>query len=87
MTKYDEITKIMWYNTVTKVLEDNMGLFEIILLVIAFLLISGGAAMLIYTLPIARNVYKTQLVRTSKEKWGRVCSAPENEEQLELRGM
>lgn len=61
-----------------------MGLFEIVLIVIAFLLISGVAAMLIYTLPIAKRVYETQLVRTSKEKWGRVCSAPENEEQLEM---
>lgn len=59
-------------------------LFFWILIIVLFLLLSGLTAMLIYTMPIAKNVYKKQLVRTDKEKWGRVCSAPENEEQLAM---
>lgn len=58
-----------------------MGPVGIILIVVAALLVSGVAAMLIFTMPVARKVYHNQLVRTSPDKWGRVCSAPENEEQ------
>lgn len=58
-----------------------MGPVGIVLIVAAALLVSGLVAMLIFTMPIARKVYNTQLVRTSPDKWGRVCSAPENEEQ------
>ena len=49
--------------------------------ILAFLALSGLAAMLIKTVPIAKRVYNQQLVRTEPEKWGRVCSCPENEEQ------
>lgn len=56
----------------------------IIALIIAFLLIGGLTAMLIFTLPISKRVYEDTLVRTSPEKWARVCSAPENEEQLQM---
>lgn len=61
-----------------------MGFFEIVILIVALLLLSGIAAMLGYTVPIAKRVYNEQLVRTSPEKWARVCSAPENEEQLQM---
>ena len=62
-----------------------MSLWLIILLiVILFLIVSGLVAMLIITYPIAKRVYEEQLVRTSPEKWGRVCSAPDNEEQLAM---
>ncbi len=58
------------------------------IIIAIFLLIGGGAvAMLTKTVPIARRVYQQQLVRTSSDKWGRVCSAPENEEQLEMWNM
>lgn len=53
-----------------------------IIAAILFLLVSGLVVMLIKTLPIAKRVYKAQLVRTSPEVWGRCCSAPDNEEQL-----
>ncbi|MGN1104067.1 MAG: alpha/beta hydrolase [Candidatus Coproplasma sp.] len=33
---------------------------------------------------IAVKVYKSQLVRTTPEKWGRECSAPDNEEQVAM---
>ncbi len=56
----------------------------IISIVIAVLLLGGIAAMFIYTYPISKRVYEEQLVRTTKEKWARVCSAPENEEQLQM---
>jgi pimeloyl-ACP methyl ester carboxylesterase len=55
-------------------------------LIIALLviLLSGVAVMLIKTVPIAKRVYKEQLVKTDKEKWGRVCSCLENEEQVAM---
>ena len=56
----------------------------IVLIVLAVLLLGGFIAMLAYTFPISKRVYNTQLVRTEPEKWGRVCSAPENEEQLAM---
>ena len=57
---------------------------EILLLVLGLLLVGGLVAMFIYTYPISKRVYRTQLVRTEPEKWGRVCSAPDNEEQLAM---
>lgn len=53
-----------------------------VFIALAVLLLGGIVAMLFVTLPIAKRVYFDNLVRTSAEKWGRVCSAPENEEQL-----
>lgn len=40
--------------------------------------------MIIVTNPIAQSVYEEQLVKTSSDKWLRVCSAPENEEQVAM---
>ena len=51
---------------------------------IAVLLLSGIAVMLWKTVPIAKKVYFSQLVRETPEKWGRVCSAPDNPEQLAM---
>lgn len=61
-----------------------MGLLEIILIVVGVLLLGGLIAMLAYTYPISKKVYETQLVRTSEDKWGRVCSCVENEEQWQM---
>lgn len=58
-----------------------MGPWGIVLIVAAVLVLGGLAAMVAVTMPIAKKVYEHQLVRTDPEKWGRVCSAPENEEQ------
>ncbi len=58
-----------------------MDILFIILIVFAALVISGIIFMLIFTYPLSKRVYVSQLVRTDKEKWSRVCSAPENEEQ------
>ena len=59
-----------------------MGPLIITLIIVAVLTLGGFVAMFCYTYPISKKVYKTQLVRTEPEKWGRVCSAPDNEEQL-----
>ena len=61
-----------------------MGFVGIVLLIAGVLVLGGFAAMLAYTFPIAKKVYNNQLVRTEPEKWGRVCSAPDNEEQLKM---
>ena len=49
--------------------------------IVAAALLGGLIAMLKITVPISKNVYNEQLVRTDTQKWGRVCSCPENEEQ------
>ena len=61
-----------------------MSTLGIVLIVIAVLLLGGVAGMLVYTVPLSKKIYQIQLVRTDTEKWGRVCSAPENEEQLAM---
>ena len=33
---------------------------------------------------VSKKVYEHQLVRTSPDKWGRGCSAPDNEEQVRM---
>ena len=58
-----------------------MDVIWIIVAVVILLLLGGLGFMLKTTLPIAKRVYRAQLVRTEPEKWGRVCSCPENEEQ------
>lgn len=55
-----------------------------VIIIAAILLIGGVVAMFVITVPIARNVYENQLVRSSADKWGRVCSAPDNEEQMRM---
>lgn len=52
-----------------------------VLAAIVIALAGGVAVMLMKTVPIANRVYKDQLVKTEPEKWGRVCSCPENQEQ------
>jgi esterase/lipase len=61
-----------------------MNPFLIILIIFAVLLIGGIVATLAVTIPISKKVYFSRLVRTDKDKWGHVCSAPENEEQVEM---
>ena len=51
---------------------------------VAVLALGGLVAMLVKTVPIARRVYEQQLVKTSPDKWGRVCSAPDNDEQVAM---
>lgn len=61
-----------------------MGFWGYFLIAVAFIAVSGLIAMFCYTFPIAKKVYLNQLVRTSGDKWGRECSAPENIEQLAM---
>lgn len=58
--------------------------FLIIAAVILAVALGGLIFMLIYTYPIAKNVYEDQLVRTSADKWGRSCSFPDDAEQVQM---
>lgn len=61
-----------------------MSIWVILLIVISALALGGLIAMFAYTYPISKKVYETQLVRTSPEKWDRVCSDTTNEEQVQM---
>ena len=60
-----------------------MGITEL-LIIFAVLLLGGLIFMIVYTYPIAKRVYHEQLVRTSPDKWSRVCSFPDDEEQVQM---
>ena len=60
-----------------------MGIAEW-LLIFGILLLGGLIFMVLYTYPIAKRVYKEQLVRTSPDKWGRTCSFPDDKEQVQM---
>ncbi len=57
-------------------------------LIISLSIVGALVALIVFVfLPpwfIALKVYKSQLVRTSSEKWGRECSAPDNAEQVAM---
>lgn len=59
-----------------------MSIFIIILIILLVIILSGAVFSYFYCSGIARKVYNDMLVRTTPEKWGRTCSAPENEEHL-----
>lgn len=61
-----------------------MDTIYIILIILGVLILSGFIAMFIYTYPISKRVYREQLVRTSRDKWTRSCSFPDNEEQVQM---
>ena len=52
----------------------------IIIAILILLFISSVVVMLIITIPIAKKQFENTFVRTSKEKWGRANSCPENAE-------
>ncbi|MBQ2155026.1 MAG: hypothetical protein II438_01210, partial [Clostridiales bacterium] len=55
-------------------------IIAIVLIVLAFLLISGFIFMWFYCMKIAKKQYTNMFIRESKEKWARGNSAPENAE-------
>lgn len=61
-----------------------MEILWIVLGGLAFLVLGGFVSMLAFTWPLSKRVYNNNLVRTSPERWGRVCSAPDNEEQVAM---
>ncbi|MDD6301784.1 MAG: alpha/beta hydrolase [Bacillales bacterium] len=61
-----------------------MEIWQIILIIVFSIIILSFIIMITMTLPIAKKVFKDNLVRDSKEKWGRSCSAPDNEEQVTM---
>ena len=52
--------------------------------VVGFLLIGGLIFSIFFTFYVAKQVYYHTLVKRTPEEWGRVCSAPENEEQVKM---
>ena len=56
----------------------------IIIGVTVFILLNLFIAFVLVPYIVAKKVYTMQLVRTSKEKWGKGCSAPDNEEQVRM---
>ena len=60
---------------------NNMNLIiGIIIAILILFFISSVFVMLIITMPIAKKQFENTFVRTSKEKWGRANSCPENKE-------
>lgn len=51
---------------------------------VGILLLGGLIFSIILTMYIAKQVYEHTLVKRTPDSWGRVCSAPENEEQVEM---
>lgn len=54
------------------------------LLVVGILLVAGLIFSIFFTFYVAKQVYEHTLVKRSPEEWGRVCSAPDNEEQIAM---
>lgn len=61
-----------------------MEIWAIILIAIAAAVVFGVLSLLIPPFFLARKKYRELLVRTSKDKWIRHCSWPEDEEQSEM---
>ena len=61
-----------------------MEWYWILLIVLGSVLVFALLSGLILTFLTAYIIFTKQLVRTSKEKWNRSCSAPENAEQMEM---
>ena len=61
-----------------------MEWYFILLIILGGLLFVFLFFFLIPVIFISRYVYRKQLVRTSPEKWGRECSAKDNEEQVRM---
>ena len=61
-----------------------MKLFIIIAIIVGAILLAFLLFFLLPVIFISRYVYRKQLVRTSPEKWGRECSAKDNEEQVRM---
>lgn len=61
-----------------------MPTLTIILIIIAAVLVFGLVSFWAFMKYVSWRVYQGTLVRTSQEVWGRTCSEPENEEQLEM---
>ena len=56
----------------------------IITIIVVFILFSIIFGIVGVPAIVAKKVYEAQLVRTSKDKWGKGCSAPDNEEQVRM---
>lgn len=61
-----------------------MSTLSIIIIIVAAVLVVGVLFPFLFMMYVAWRVYQGTLVRTSPDVWGRNCSEPENEEQLEM---
>ena len=52
--------------------------------IVGGLLVLGLVFSIFFTMYVAKQVYEHTLVKRTPEEWGRVCSAPENEEQIAM---
>lgn len=57
---------------------------DLIFAAVGIVLLGGLIPLLCFMLPLSKSIYTEQLVRTSPDKWGRACSAPDNEEQVAM---
>ena len=64
--------------------KETFNLLKYIFIALAVIIIGGAVFAYFKTSGIAKKVYRSLLVRDSKDKWQRVCSAPENEEQITM---
>lgn len=55
-----------------------------LLIALGVLLIGGLIFSIFFTFYVAKQVYFHTLVKRTPEEWGRVCSAPDNEEQVRM---
>ncbi len=61
-----------------------MSTLTLIIIIVAAVIVVGVIFPFLFMEYVAWRVYQGTLVRTSKDVWGRQCSEPENEEQLEM---
>ena len=55
-----------------------------VIIAVGALLFAGLVFSIILTMYIAKQVYEHTLVKRDADSWGRVCSAPDNEEQVTM---
>ena len=58
--------------------------YAIALIVVGSLLLAGFIFSFFFTFYVAKQVYEHTLVKRTPDEWGRVCSAPDNEEQVAM---
>lgn len=55
-----------------------------LIIVVGVLLVGGLIFSIFFTMYVAKQVYEHTLVKRTPDEWGRVCSAPDNEEQMTM---
>lgn len=55
-----------------------------VIIAVGILLVGGLIFSIFFTFYVAKQVYLHTMVKRTPDEWGRVCSAPENEEQVKM---